>query len=266
MDGYRWSSYQGYLSYSKRWNGLYKDFIFSKITSKEAGRLRPFVEFMEKDNSDEIERFFSLKNLPSILEPESFITQIKEKFYFKKKTFEVPESKELAPEPEIIIQEVCRYYQATQEDLLITRRGWFNKPRNIAIYLIRSMRTDLLTVIAKRFNINCYSTVSTIVQRVGSLRKKDKNIQKEIDIIIKKLNKSQLKICLFMQLAMAALCKAHKLSESVIKSMLDLIMGEAIAYLALMTGNRSKYKGDGRNFTPQKVEKFTCPSRRILWI
>jgi len=33
-----------------------------------------------------------------------------------------------------------------------------------------------------------------------------------------------------MQLAMAALSKAYKLSESVINSMLDLIMGEALVY------------------------------------
>ena len=36
-----------------------------------------------------------------------------------------------------------------------------------------------------------------------------------------------------MQLAMATLQKAHKLSEKVINSMLDLIMGEAIAYFGL---------------------------------
>ena len=149
---------------------------------------------MEKANSDRIEKFFSLKNLPSILGPESFITKIKKKYYFKKKTFEVPESKKLAPEPKVIIQEVCSFYHVTQENLLITKRGWFNKPRNISIYLIRMMRNDKLTVIAESFNINCYSTVSTVIQRVGLLRKKDKIIQKEIELIIKRLNKSQMKI------------------------------------------------------------------------
>ena len=65
---------------------------------------------MKKDDSEEIKRFFSLKNLPSIFGPESFITQIKEEFYFKKKSFEVPESKTLAPDADMIIQEVCKYY------------------------------------------------------------------------------------------------------------------------------------------------------------
>jgi len=42
-----------------------------------------------------------------------------------------------------------------------------------------------------------------------------------------------------MQLAMAALRKAYKLSESVINSMLDLIMGEAIAYFGLHSSQMS---------------------------
>jgi len=39
-----------------------------------------------------------------------------------------------------------------------------------------------------------------------------------------------------MQLAMATLRKAHKLSEKVITYMLDLIMGEALVYFGLSNG------------------------------
>ncbi len=194
MVDYRWSSYKGYLSYSKTWNWLHKDYIFSKLTPKKKGRLIPFIEFMEKDDSEEIKRFFSLKNLPSLFGPESFITSIKEQYYFKKKNYEVPESKKLAPELDIIIAEICRHYQVTPEDLLKTKRGWFNKPRNVALYLIRMMRTERLTTIYEMFNMNSYSAVSSVIQRVGALRKKDKNMRKDIDLLIEKLNKGQVKI------------------------------------------------------------------------
>jgi len=194
MKDYRWSSYKGYLSDSKTWNWLYKDYIFSMLTPKKRGCLIPFVEFMRDEDSEEVKRFFSLKNLPSIFGPKSFITSIKKEFYFKKKTFEVPESKSFDPEPDEIIKEVCQYYRVSRDELYITRRGWFNKPRNIAIYLIRFLRSERLITIANLFGINGYSTVSSVIQRVGDLRKKDKKIQKEIDSIIKNLNKGQIKI------------------------------------------------------------------------
>ena len=73
MPDYKWSSYNGYLSYAKKWNWLHKDYIFSMITPKKQGRLKPFIEFMQKDDSKEVTRLFSLKKLPSFFGPESFI-------------------------------------------------------------------------------------------------------------------------------------------------------------------------------------------------
>jgi len=47
-----------------------------------------------------------------------------------------------------------------------------------------------------------------------------------------------------MQLAMAALRKAYKLSESVINSMLDLIMGEALVYFGLHSSQTPQLEGE----------------------
>ncbi|MEA1901762.1 MAG: hypothetical protein U9N47_13605 [Thermodesulfobacteriota bacterium] len=49
-----------------------------------------------------------------------------------------------------------------------------------------------------------------------------------------------------MQLAMAALRKAYKLSESVINSMLDLIMGEALVYFGLNNSPMPQLEGEWR--------------------
>ena len=56
------------------------------------------------------------------------------------------------------------------------------------------MRSEQLLKIAEIFNIKGYSTVSSTIQRVGDLRKKDKKIRTDIDSIIKKIYKSQMKI------------------------------------------------------------------------
>jgi len=64
MGDYEWSSYKGYLSYAKKWKWLHKDYIFSMITPKKRGRLKPFIEFMREDDSKEVTKLFSSKKLP----------------------------------------------------------------------------------------------------------------------------------------------------------------------------------------------------------
>jgi len=192
ISDYEWSSYKGYLSYSKKWNWLDKDHIFSMITPKKRGRLKPFIEFMHKDDSEEVKKLFSLKNLPSFFGPESFITGIKEKYYFKKKSYEVPESKSMAPAPELIISAVCDHYNVSFNELFLTRRGIFNEPRNIAVYLLRHIRGESLNNIGKLFNIKTYSTVSSIIQRVSRLKKCDRKIRKQLLSIQDNITKGQM--------------------------------------------------------------------------
>ena len=191
MPDYEWSSYKGYLSYAKKWNWLHKDYIFSMITPKKQGRLKPFIEFMQKEESGEVTKLFSLKKLPSFFGPESFITEMKEKYYFKKKSYEVPESKRLAPASDSIISSVCENYGVTFSELMVTRRGIFNEPRNIAVYLLRQIRGESLNNIGKLFNIKAYSTVSSILRRVSKLKKYDRKIKSRIEKIQDSINKGQ---------------------------------------------------------------------------
>jgi putative transposase len=191
MPDYEWSSYKGYLSYAKKWKWLHKDYIFSMITSKQRGRLKPFIAFMQKDDSEEVAKLFSLKNLPSVFGPESFITDIKEKFYFRKKSYEVPESKSLSPTPDVIISSVCKYYGVSFNELLIARRGIFNEPRNIAVYLLRQIRGENLNNIGELFNITAYSTVSSIIRRVSKLKKHDRKLKRQIGKIQDMISKGQ---------------------------------------------------------------------------
>jgi len=185
-------SYNGYLSYSRKWKWLYKDYIFSMITPKKKGRLKPFIDFMHDDDSQEVTNLFLKKNLPSIFGPESFITGIREKYYFSKTDYEVPESKNLAPSSESIISAICGYYNVSFNELLVTRRGVFNKPRNVAIYLLRNIRGDNLNDIRNIFQINAYSTVSSIIQTVSKLTKSDKRHRQQIAEIKNIISKGQM--------------------------------------------------------------------------
>jgi len=192
MPDYEWSSYKGYLSYSKKWEWLHKDYIFSMITPKKKGRLKPFIEFMQDDDSQKVMDLFSKKNLPSIFGSESFITRIRGKYYFSKNDYEIPESKSLAPSSDEIISEICRYYNVSCDELLMTRRGVFNKPRNVAIYLLRNIRGDNLNDIKSIFKINAYSTVSSIIRKVTKLKKSDRMLQQQIETIRENISKGQM--------------------------------------------------------------------------
>ncbi len=192
MGEYEWSSYKGYLSYSRKWKWLHKDYIFSMITPKKKGRLKPFIEFMQDDDSQEVANLFSKKNLSSIFGPESFITKIKEEYYFSKTDYEIPESKSLAPSSDDILSVICGYYNVSFNELLVSRRGVFNKPRNVAIYLLRNLRGDNLNDIKNIFQINAYSTVSSIIQTVSRLTKSDKKFRQQTEEIKNKISKGQM--------------------------------------------------------------------------
>jgi hypothetical protein len=162
------------------------------ITPKKKGRLKPFIEFMQDDDSQEVTNLFSKKNLPSIFGPESFITKIREKYYFIKTDYEIPESKSLAPSSDDIISVICGYYNVSFNELLVTRRGVFNKPRNVAIYLLRNIRGDNLNDIKNIFQINAYSTVSSVIQTISKMKKFDRKFRQQIEAIKNNISKGSM--------------------------------------------------------------------------
>jgi len=187
MQKYPWSSYKGYLSNAKKWDWLNKDTIFNMISPKKRDRRIAFIAFMQQEDAPEVTRLFSKKNVPSLFGPENFITQIRERYYLRKNSYEVPESRQLAPDADVVIRAVCDNYNVGLDDLLISRRGHFNAPRNVAIYLLRHLRGDDLNSIKDAFQIKTYSTVSSIVQKTAHLKATNRKIRKDIQSIKKRI-------------------------------------------------------------------------------
>lgn len=52
---------------------------------------------------------------------------------------------------ERIIEVICGEYGIGPEDLIRTRRGYFNEPRNVAVYLSRVIAGEPLIKIGERF-------------------------------------------------------------------------------------------------------------------
>ena len=67
---------------------------------------------------------------------------MKDRFFHQKSHEEILESRALAPDRGKIKRVVCKVYHVDEEDLLRSKRGIFNEPRNVAIYLTRRLRGD----------------------------------------------------------------------------------------------------------------------------
>lgn len=162
---YEWSSHRGYLSRAKKWDWLHKQFLLSMFSKDSKHQLQLYRSFMAEDEDKTFLDRMNLKRLPSVLGDNSFVTSIKERFFERKRHTEVPESKRLAPDTNDILNAVCGIYGIDKAQLCVAKRGAINEARNMAIYLLRYLRGDSLTTIGKVFDIQSYSTVSSIIER-----------------------------------------------------------------------------------------------------
>ena len=187
LEQYPRSSHHGYLSAAKSWDWLYKDFVLSMLSNKSEAK-KAYMRFMSMEDSQEIQKVFERKKLPSMLGGEDFIAWVKENFFASKKHRQVPESFQLAPERAMIIKEVCRSYGVSKEELLISKRGKKNEPRNVAIYLCRQLRNDTLIHLGEAFGMTGYSPAGSAIYRVSKKLQKDKKLQIRLNQISKAIS------------------------------------------------------------------------------
>jgi putative transposase len=191
LNDYEWSSHKGYMSDAKKWDWLYKGLTLSLLSKDLKDSRRVYKEFMAKEGKEEISLLFEKKKLPSILGSKSFVSWVKERFFEGKAHSEVPESKLLAPDKEAIQQFVCKTYGITEEELIKSRRGFFNEPRGVAIYLTRLIRRDNLMVICRDYNLKKYSSASSVVDGVKQRMLKDREFYNRVKNLNDKLTKGQ---------------------------------------------------------------------------
>ena len=126
-----------------------------------------------------------------MLGSEGFVEWVRNTFSGEKRHLEVPESKSLMPVVERIKVVVCKSYNVGEGDLTLTRRGITNRPRNVAIYLMRQLRRDSLEEIGREFKVAKYSSVSSVVERVKARIAKDRKLRKRLERLKEKTCMSQ---------------------------------------------------------------------------
>ena len=88
-----------------------------------------------------------------------------------------------------MLKEAVEMWQAriVKEELMVSRRGISNEPRDVAIYLTRRIRGDSLEGIGKEFKIENYSSVSTVIERIKKKVSRDRNLRKRVILLEDKM-------------------------------------------------------------------------------
>jgi len=184
IEQYQWSSHHSYLSAEKS-NWIYKEFILKMFSNDYKQSYHAYLEFLAKEDSEEISMFYEKKKLPAILGSIDFIDWAKNTFFTEKAHKQVPDSNQLAPEVEQIKSAICQYYKITNDQLTHSIRGTSNEPRNVAIYLTRILRQDGLLEISTAFGMQGYSSASSAIARIRKKLTEDKSLQERISAIEK---------------------------------------------------------------------------------
>ena len=146
---------------------------------------------MVLEDSEDISQVFERKKWPVVLGDENFIRKLKEKYFKEKRDPQVPESQVLSPEMGSIKKAVCRYYNVDESKLLKSRRGRFNEPRNMAVYLGRMLRNDGLVDLGSEFGLRGYSSASSVVVGMKKQLRKNRRMRKRYEEIEKAVLISQ---------------------------------------------------------------------------
>ncbi|MBU4527070.1 MAG: transposase [Desulfomicrobium sp.] len=191
LEEYDWSSHRGYLSDDEAWQWLYREPVLKEFSTHLDEARRGYRRFMAQDDDGSLEDIFSKMNLPAFLGGKEFINKIKDRFFVAKANREVPTAKYLAPSAREIIAAILTIYEVEESTLFISKRGSTNEPRDVAIYLLRTLRGLPLQKIAEILSVRNYSTVSTTLTRVERRMAQDEEFKIKVAKVKAVVKKSQ---------------------------------------------------------------------------
>ncbi len=130
------------------------------------------------------------KKWPSLLGPQEFIDWVKSTYKDIKGSDDMPQIRELYPDTDKIISIVSANYDVASKELFTSKRGTFNEPRCVAIYLIRRLRRDSLKETGTVFNLEKNSSVSSVIERMKTRIQNSRKIKMRIQKIEDEVRKS----------------------------------------------------------------------------
>ncbi len=182
--------HKGYISIAKKWDWLHKDHILSMLSKNRKDWLWYYRKWVSVEEKGEVSEKLNGEKWPVCLGPQTFIDWIKERYGEEKINKAVPSSRELLPDKDRILEEVCKAYDTSVAEVRKMRRGKMNEARNAAIYLTRKVRRDTLKEVGLHFNVDNDSTISSVIERVQKRLKNDRTFSRRLAKIEKMIRTS----------------------------------------------------------------------------
>ncbi len=205
LSNYKWSSYPSYLNLVNTPKWLNKELTFSMFKN-DKDLLKRYQLFIENEDNQELEDFFSKKNKESILGGINFKRNVCNKLMNKEvKRIESKEDIRNKIKKEInnritvdkIIESVEKVFNVTKNTILKKENGQRKKnvPRSFAMYLIQRHKDYKLEQIAQIFGLNNYKSVSYQISKLRGkindgfykeeiyLLKKNLYLEQELDLL-----------------------------------------------------------------------------------
>ncbi len=146
-------------------------------------------------NDEELENFYSLKKRISILGQERYVDEIKSQYlnriWLEK---EIPEKNKAKAWGmiEAINHYVSKEFMISYEQLLESKRGKINLPRQCAISLAKEISGAKHQDIAEAYKLESYKTIYSHFIRMNQIRAKNKRFNSQYERIKEELSKRRL--------------------------------------------------------------------------
>ncbi len=158
------------------------------------------AEILGLDLDDDVCECIAQKLKSNIRQLEGVVKKLKARFYLTGETPTIATVTEAITDilnndapPELtvekIIDEVARTFGVESDDIRSqkSRRANINKPRQIAIFIVRELTSLSMEAVGKEFGGRHYSTIVYTVQQVEKNMKTDSNLRETVEDIIKNI-------------------------------------------------------------------------------
>ena len=81
---------------------------------------------------------------------------------------------------DVLHEVICHYYNINENQLYVTKRAVFNEARAMGLFLTRRLRDETLKIIGEHFQIENYSTVSSVIDRFKHRLQSDRQLLKRV--------------------------------------------------------------------------------------
>lgn len=180
---HRWTSHRYYLGKGKGPVGLVLEEVLGRFHQNPQKALGLYRRFMGEGIDEPTRRLYERGNWPAIWGAEGFREKIKKQLERTKTEYEIPQMKREKVRPALrqIEQAVCRSYGIHPRQMISKRRGYWNEPRNVAIYLARKVGGYRLRTLGERWGGLQYSSASGMIYAVKRRLTKDRGLRRRVE-------------------------------------------------------------------------------------